>query len=303
LWQSFLLQIFCGDQDLVDYVQQICGLAAIGKVLVEAIVVAYGGGSNGKSTLCNTIARVLGTYSDSVSTDVLINSNNRNIMPDLAELRGKRLILASELPCNVQMDDATIKHLCSTDSITGAKKYKDSITFCPTHTLLLSTNHLPDVRATDDGTWRRIIVIPFLATIKGKSDVKNYSDYLFDHAAPAILSWIIDGAQKVIAAGGNITTPQCVTRAIADYRAKNDWWGSFMRAKCELGPTYRCSSPTLYQTYLAYCRETNCRACGTKEFYAAMYNLGFSNLTIERRRYIIGLRLLDEATTDIEQIS
>ncbi|MBQ7324123.1 MAG: DNA primase, partial [Clostridia bacterium] len=128
LWQSFLLQIFSGDQDLVDYVQQICGLAAIGKVLQEAIVIAYGGGRNGKSTLCNTIARVLGTYSDSVSTDVLINSSNRNIMPDLAELRGKRLILASELPCKAQMDDAIIKHLCSTDSITGAKKYKDTVT-------------------------------------------------------------------------------------------------------------------------------------------------------------------------------
>ena len=61
---------------------------------------------------------------------------------------------------------------------------------------MLYTNHLPKVSASDDGTWRRLIVIPFHAKIEGSSDIKNYADYLFNNAGPAVMSWIIEGAKR-----------------------------------------------------------------------------------------------------------
>ena len=60
MWRDALDTFFCGDVQLITYVQEIAGLAAIGKVFMEAIIIAYGNGSNGKSTFWNTIARVLG---------------------------------------------------------------------------------------------------------------------------------------------------------------------------------------------------------------------------------------------------
>lgn len=63
LWQDNLDLIFQKDQQLIDYVQMICGLAAIGKVFVEALIIAYGDGRNGKFTFWNAISRVLGLYS------------------------------------------------------------------------------------------------------------------------------------------------------------------------------------------------------------------------------------------------
>lgn len=50
IWLDCLDTIFCGDRELIDYVQMICGLAAVGKVEVEALIIAYGCGRNGKST-------------------------------------------------------------------------------------------------------------------------------------------------------------------------------------------------------------------------------------------------------------
>lgn len=38
---------------------------------MEALVIAYGEGRNGKSTFWNVIARVLGTYSGNISADML----------------------------------------------------------------------------------------------------------------------------------------------------------------------------------------------------------------------------------------
>lgn len=74
-----------------------------------------------------------------------------------------------------------------------------AFSYVPTHTLVLYTNHLPRVGAIDQGTWRRLIVIPFNAKIEGKADIKNYSDFLFKTAGGAVLSWIIEGAKRVIA--------------------------------------------------------------------------------------------------------
>ena len=94
MWLDALDTFFCGNQQLIGYVQEIAGLAAIGKVLLEAIIIAYGNGSNGKSTFWNTIARVLGdnSYSDKISAGALTLGYRHNVK---AELCGKRLVIAS----------------------------------------------------------------------------------------------------------------------------------------------------------------------------------------------------------------
>ncbi len=188
LWEAALQLFFCGDQDLIDYVQETVGLAAIGKVYEEALIIAYGEGRNGKSTFWNTVSRVLGTYSGAISADALTAGCRRNVKPEIAELKGKHLIIAAELEEGMRLSTSILKQLCSTDQIRGEKKFKDPFDFTPSHTVVLYTNHLPKVGASDEGTWRRLIVIPFHAKIEGKSDIKNYSDYLYEHAAPSIMS-------------------------------------------------------------------------------------------------------------------
>ena len=82
IWADALDVFFQGDPELIGYVQRIVGLAAIGQVFVEALVIAYGDGRNGKSTFWNTIARVLGTYSGTISADALTVGVRRNIKPE-----------------------------------------------------------------------------------------------------------------------------------------------------------------------------------------------------------------------------
>ena len=70
-WEDALNTFFCKDTDLIDYVQKIVGLSAIGKVYVEALIIAYGEGRNGKSTFWNVVSRVLGSYSGNISAVML----------------------------------------------------------------------------------------------------------------------------------------------------------------------------------------------------------------------------------------
>ena len=291
LWSDSLDLIFCGDRELIAYVQMICGLAAIGKVYVEALIIAYGGGRNGKSTFWNAVSRVLGLYSGNISADTLTVGCRRNIKPELAEVKGKRLLLAAEMQEGARLNDSTVKQLCSTDDVFAEKKYKDPFSFTPCHTLVLYTNHLPKVSASDDGIWRRLIVIPFNAKIDGSSDIKNYSEYLYNNAGESILAWIIEGARKVIALDYRIPVPASVQKAIAEYRAQNDWFGHFLEDRCELDPSFRESSGALYQAYRNYSIDTNEYVRSTADFYFALEKAGFERIVRDGRRQITGLRL------------
>lgn len=161
LWDQCLELFFGGDTELIEYVQMVVGMAAVGRVYQEHLIIAYGNGANGKSTFWNTISRVLGTYSGKLSAETLTVGCKRNVKSEMAELKGKRLIIASEMEEGMRLNTAVVKQLCSTDEIFAEKKYKAPFAFVPSHTLVLYTNHLPKVGANDDGIWHRLIVIPF----------------------------------------------------------------------------------------------------------------------------------------------
>ena len=293
-WEDALQTFFQGDADLIRYVQEIVGLAAIGKVYIEALVIAYGEGRNGKSTFWNTIARVLGTYSGNMSADTLTVGCKRNVKPELAEAKGKRMIIAAELEEGMRLNTSNVKQLCSTDEIYAEKKYKAPFSYVPTHTLVLYTNHLPRVGAIDQGTWRRLIVIPFNAKIEGKADIKNYSDFLFKMAGGAVLSWIIEGAKRVIANDYKIVQPKVVQDAIQKYKENNDWLAHFLDDCCEMGDDFEAKSGEFYNAYRSYCLQMGEYTRSTTDFYSALESTGVVRKRTRTGVIIYGLKLKSE---------
>ena len=294
VWLSALDVIFQSDAELIDYVQQTAGLCAIGNVYREEMVISYGVGSNGKSTFWNSIASALGSYSGNISADTLTVGCKRNVKPELAEAKGKRLLIAAELEEGMRLNTSTVKQLCSTDEIFAEKKYKDPFSFKPSHTLVLYTNHLPKVGAMDDGIWRRLIVIPFGAKITGKSDIKNYSEHLLETAGPYIIKWIIEGAKKVIDNGFALNKPKVVQDAIDKYKSDNDWLSHFLDECCELDASLSEKSGEVYQAYRAYCARVGDFTRSTTEFYNALEMRGILRKRLKSGVVLHGLKLVEE---------
>jgi len=226
-----------------------------------------------------------------MSADALTVGCKRNVKPEMAELKGKRLIIAAELEEGMRLNTSTVKQLCSTDEIEAEKKYKDPFKYVPTHTMVLYTNHLPKVGASDDGTWRRLIVIPFGAKIQGKTDIKNYTDYLVENASPYIMTWVIEGAKKAIDAGFKLHPPKCVQDAINAYREGNDWLGHFLEECCDVGPALKEKSGSLYQQYRAFSTENGEYVRSTTDFYSALEGAGFERKRLKEGRMVLGLKL------------
>lgn len=181
--------------------------------------------------------------------------------------------------------------VCSTDEIQACKKYKDPFHFVPSHQVVLYTNHLPKVGANDDGIWRRLKVIPFNAKIKGNSDIKNYADYLYEKAAPAIMKWIIEGAEKVSKSDHKVDDPKCVRDAVAAYREDNDWLGHFLADCCDIGSGLTEKSGEFYQQYRAYCIQSGEYTRSTTDFYSAVEKVGFVRKKGTKGTLVYGLSL------------
>ena len=291
VWADALHTFFCGDAELEAYVQRIAGLALIGHVYIEALIIAHGDGRNGKSTFWNVLSRVMGSYSGNISADALTVGCKRNVKPELAETKGKRLLIAAELEEGMRLNTSIVKQFCTTDEIFAEKKYKDPFAFTPTHTLVLYTNHLPKVGANDPGTWRRLIVVPFNARIDGGGDIKNYADHLFENAGPAVLSWMIEGAEKVISDNFRIDQPECVKTATTLYRENSDWLTHFLEECCEIGDAYTERSGNLYAAYRDFCGRTGEYTRSTTDFYAAVDIAGYKRHRGNKGTIVLGLML------------
>ena len=209
-WLRFLHDFTCGDKALEDYLQLESGVECIGEVLDENLVIQYGEGGNGKSTLNNGKFYVLGDYAGTIS---------------------------AELPEGKRLDSGSLKNLSSTDPIHAEKKFEAPFKFIPTHTTVLYTNYLPKVGTIDKGTWDRLIVIPLKANFRGaKGEIKNYAKVLSDRCGGAILSWMIAGAKRYISSGFKLVPPKCVQDAMNAYREENDWMSYFLADRCEEDP-------------------------------------------------------------------
>ena len=256
LFDKFLELITCGDKELADYLRDVCGMAAIGKVFYEGICMFHGNGQNGKTTFLNAVSRVFGNYAYSINPELLMVQKDGKQPLGIVQISGKRFVTAMETEEGRRLSGAMLKKLASTDPITGRDLYQKDRTFLPSHTLIMATNFLPKVSSTDVGTWRRILVVPFRASIRSDRQIKDYASQLFEQDGDAMLSWIVEGAMRYVSKRYQIKIPEAVSNTTKSYRDSEDWIGNFIYECCEIG-NYEEQGGKLYDAYVEWCEKNN----------------------------------------------
>jgi P4 family phage/plasmid primase-like protien len=290
-WVNFLNLVTCGSVELARFLQQVAGAALVGRVYHEGIFIAVGSGRNGKSTFFNALLWVLGDYGGTIDVDVL-TTDRQNRGAALATLRGKRLVLSSELEEHKRLSVSTLKQIASTDKLTVEEKYKAPETVEQSHTLVLFTNFMPRVGSTDQGTWRRITVLPFRAVIPPEEDIPNYTEQLVKEAGPAILQWAVAGAASFCQNGFRLEMPEAVSEATQAYRARENWLENFIAERCVKEPGVRVGARELYLEYKDWAIEAGEYVQRERDFSVAMDAAGFQKITPRNKRTWLGLRLL-----------
>lgn len=264
MWDEFLNRTFCDDQSLIDYMQVQMGAACVGKVYEENLLIATGSGSNGKSTLFSIMKAVLGDYCTSVNPDILMSKVNYEQQIAIAQIKGKRLVIGQETESGQVLSTASVKRMVSSDTMIGRVLNHGYIEFEPTHSTLLATNHLPKVKDNDEGTWRRLTVIPFNATITRDEMITNFQDVLIAEDGAYILKWLVDGAITFYENGCTYgEKPPAVRLASNKYReTQREFFDQYVDERLVIVDPLRhpntWSNPNeIYQDYVDWCVENN----------------------------------------------
>jgi P4 family phage/plasmid primase-like protien len=293
LWEDALALVFDGRASLIRYWNQLCGCCLTGSVSEQILPILYGRGENGKSTLLNTLLAMLGLdYAIKAPHNFLMKKKHEAHPTELADLFGKRLVVATETGEGTWMDEVRVKELTGSDVIRARRLYENNWQFKPTHKILLCTNHKPVIRGTDHAIWRRIHLIPFGVKIPADRKQKNMPDRLAAEY-PGILAWCVKGCIEWQRDGG-LEPPDEVRFATDRYREGEDHLAGFLAERCTLMPgedRVRVKANTLFEAYKKHAEHAGETPISLRSFGERITAMGVEKKTSNGVWYLgIGLR-------------
>jgi putative DNA primase/helicase len=220
--------------DMHEWFRDRVGQATTGYMTPDhMMVIAHGGGSNGKSTVMEIIRKTLAGYGVLVSDRVLMASPDAH-PTELMDFKGARYALMEETPEARHLNVQRLKQTVGTPTIKARRIRMDPVEFIASHSLFINTNYRPTVTETDHGTWRRLSLMPWPYTfrkpgqpLQGPQD--RVGDPSLAYAAndplvrAAALAWMVAGAQAWYARGRMmLPVPERVERETRDWRAETD---------------------------------------------------------------------------------
>ena len=192
---KFLDQVFDGDADIDErkaFIQEWFGYIMLPTNIFEKFLVIVGGGGNGKSTLLDCIAEIIGDGNFSnMELEELATSRFAS-----SHLLGKYANLCSEGTRSNVLESPALKKITGGDVLTAEQKFCDQFQFRPFCKLIIASNYEPAV--SDDSDWlgRRMQLIRFRNTFRGRENV-FLKDQLREEKS-LILAWAIVGLKRLL---------------------------------------------------------------------------------------------------------
>lgn len=265
-WREFIRQCTLDDQELADYLQKMVGYMLTGLTSEQVLFFLHGLGANGKSTFINVVQRILGGYQRAIPAASLMVKNGGSSgapNPDIAMLRGKRMVVSSELEEGERLSESLVKSLTGGDTITARHLYGEFFEFTPSFKLVMVGNHRPHIRGSDHGIWRRIRLIPFSNNVPAEQRDPGLESKLLEEL-PGILNWAIEGCLSWQA--GGLGVPEKVRQETEEYRDSEDIMKRFISDSCTLAPQVGAYQKHLYRTYCQWALENNEWTMSNKQF-------------------------------------
>jgi putative DNA primase/helicase len=275
-FDDFLLQIFEGDVELIEYVMRILSMCLTGDIREQILPIFHGPGANGKSVLIDTVLHVMGDYAGLAPPHLLEQRQHQEHPTELADLRGKRLVVASELDDDAKLKLSLVKRLTGDHTIKGRKMRQDYIEFPRTHKIILVTNNLPTFSEQTEAVWRRVRVIPFNYIVpEDRRDPKLLEALKAE--APGILRRLVHACRDWQQHG--LGRSSAVDLATAAYRTEQDEIGWYIGGFCEVDPNAFTPWDEVWSHYERCCRNQCVEPLAKAAFQMALTRAGWGTVT------------------------
>lgn len=279
--EEFMNQLF-PIPELCAYMWDHLASVLIGGNINQTFNMYNGSGSNGKSKLIELMELALGDYKGTVPVTMVTNERTGlgAVSPEIASLKGIRYAVMQEPSPGQELNPGPFKELTGGDTLQGRHLYQNSITFKPQFSLVVCTNDMFEIKATDDGTWRRIKPVPFLSKFgdykKPFCDPKNEKwQFKIDRGIKENFERWVDVfmgllVKRAFETGGEVKNCAVIERRKRKYRFEQDPIHEFTH-ECiqkEEGTNNFITNIELWNVYLVWYKNIKgSEPKGKKKFY------------------------------------
>ena len=289
-WTAFLERMLPND-DVRRMVQVASGLGLVG-LTVQKLFFHYGFGANGKSVYMETLCRLFGDIAVTLPSESFIGEGNSGgaASPDMARLYGRRFLRVKELPEGEDLRENLVKDLTGGEDFTVRDLFQGYFDFKPIFTGHMSGNGYPRITGTDNGIWRRMVVVHWPVTLK-QEEQREFEEVVseFRPEYSGILNWLIEGVKIFLNEG--LVIPDSVKEKTQEYRDEMDPTSAFC-ANCVVPDEHgQVTARDFYQAYVDYTVDQ-----GGKPISLTRFGLIMKKKYIRedgRVKIYMGLRLTD----------
>ncbi len=302
-WEKFLSDIFDNNSALILFLQRLFGYSITGNTRDHILPIFWGHGRNGKGTIFSALRFILSPLAEPIKSEMLLDQGRIRPSnapdPDIMALRGRRIAWGSETDEGRKLNIGKVKWLVGGDTLRGRDTYgKREVSFEPTHTLFLLTNHKPKVDPDDYALWQRIYLIPFNFSFIDEPQKANekkrdpdLSEKLKAEAA-GILAWLVRGCLEWQKQGLN--PPNEVKTATSKYQQDEDDIGQFINECCYLSSEAKVKAGILYDDYDNWCKIMGIKSITRKKFWQYIKDRFDATPRTMTGIYYLGIGLIED---------
>lgn len=265
------------EEDVIEFLQRYCGYSLTGDTRERVLLILWGAGKNGKTTLIELLREVLGDYAKNTDVETILAKKYNGVGNDVAALKGARLISCAEVEQGRRLAEAKVKGLTGRDTVTARFLFCEPFDFRPEFKLWISTNNKPEIKGTDDAIWDRLRLLPFTERFDGERQDRTLPKKLQDEL-PGVLAWMVEGCAKWLAEG--LTEPERVMAATKQYREEQDVYATFIADCCLVDKNAQVKFGDLYDAYEKWCDGAGEKPDSKKAFGMRLTERGFERDSI-----------------------
>jgi len=261
LFRQTVLDVFSDDVTMAEFLQRTVGYAAMGNPTRDVLVIPHGNGSNGKSTVLGTVRAAFGDYARSAEASSFVSDAKGGggaggAREDLVRLKGARFVYVNEPDEGGELREGAVKSMTGGDVITARGLYsKVTVDIVPTWVVFMPTNHKPIVKGSDNGIWRRLMLVPFHRNFDGDPTIvkDDYREEKLLAEMEGVLAWIVEGALAYQKQG--ISPPKTIAEARDEYRSQMDLLAEWLEECCEQSAEYCAPASQLWSSWEQFAKS------------------------------------------------
>ena len=249
---DWIMDLANHDQQVYRLFWQVIHASLNSSYCYRQAIFLVGPGNDGKGTLEKLLISLVGPKN---TASLKIDEFSDRFA--IGSIDGKALVIGDEVQANSYLSNSSkFNSVVTGDPVTVERKNQQGYTTNLTPTIVQSTNEMPKFKNTTDGTYRRLVIVPFKHQFSKEEDNWNIKDDYVNR--PEVLKWVLKNALENYAVS-RFDMPDVSQQAIQELREESDPLVNFKHEVFDEQHPTRIPTKAVYHYYVEYQKMNNQR--------------------------------------------